>query len=878
MLLKLFLGIICFSIFPLSNSHSAPQFPSVNGDVYAIESDGTTAYIGGSFSYIGATTGPFGIVHSSTAAITSGIPIPNGIVRTVISDGSDGWYIGGNFTQVGSVNVQYLARIKSDKTVDTAFAPQPNDVVRALILSGSTLYVGGDFSHIGGIETKGVGKINSTSGIADSSFSISNDGTDYQVNTLNLNSTKLYVGGIFSNLSGSASNFVTLNTSNGVGTTPVVTVSGDVYSLDRNGNTLYLGGNFSSVNSTGRSNIAAVNATSGALSGWDPSADAAVESILFDGSSTVYAAGAFTSIGGQTRTGIAALDSGTGNATSFDYPDGFLDGSSMALSGSSLFVGGDSGLIALNSSSGALESFSPNPRGDIKALAISGSNLAVGGDFSFFGGTARNRAAAITLSTGAISDWNPNANGVVKSIKKSGDKVFLGGSFTTVGGSSRRCALVNATTGALQSFDPGLDGDVNDIEIDNGILYLVGGFNTASGQARSRAAAYNISTESLTSWNPNPDNSVNSIAIDSGVAYLQGDFLNVGGQARAGTGAVSISGTGEATSWVPETLSGSPKQMLPINGTVYVGGTLGSIGNVVRIGAGAISATTGSPTSWNPNFTYPSVIFSLAHDGTNIFLGGEFSQLQNSSVSNLASVTIADAELNVWRPNPDGIVRAVNSLNKSVIVGGDFRKVFGGYQRGIAVVSPLALINSVTSPSGTTTDGEVISAGNDEWAGVGEVTLGYQWQRCSSIGAECYSLDEETGQTRTLSVDDVGNTLKVEVTATDDISSSSITSTLTAIINPLNTKRPKISGTATVGSAIRLSNGSWNRANGLDFEYRWERCNRNLSRCSAINRANRSRYRIQRKDFGKRLRGIVTASKNNSTGTEATSKATSNIR
>jgi hypothetical protein len=91
------------------------------------------------------------------------------------------------------------------------------------------------------------------------------------------------------------------------------------------GSTVYLGGNFSGANSINgtqtRNRLAAVDATTGTATGWDPNANNTVNALAVSGS-TVYIGGDFSganSINGtQTRNRLAAVDATTGTATAWD--------------------------------------------------------------------------------------------------------------------------------------------------------------------------------------------------------------------------------------------------------------------------------------------------------------------------------------------------------------------------------------------------------------------------------------------------------------------------------------------------------------------------------------------------------------------------------
>src|SRR5206468_7203998 len=81
---------------------------------------------------------------------------------------------------------------------------------------------------------------------------------------------------------------------------------------------LYAGGQFTTIGTTGRSKIAAINAATGAVTGWNPNADETVTKILPVGG-TIYVGGTFVTIGGAPRNNLAALnpDPTTGSATAW---------------------------------------------------------------------------------------------------------------------------------------------------------------------------------------------------------------------------------------------------------------------------------------------------------------------------------------------------------------------------------------------------------------------------------------------------------------------------------------------------------------------------------------------------------------------------------
>ena len=76
-----------------------------NGTVNATAFSGNTIYIGGTFTYVGPSTGSFVAIDSSTGTRDASFPKVAGSVFAIVSDGSGGWFIGGTFTAVDRKSV-----------------------------------------------------------------------------------------------------------------------------------------------------------------------------------------------------------------------------------------------------------------------------------------------------------------------------------------------------------------------------------------------------------------------------------------------------------------------------------------------------------------------------------------------------------------------------------------------------------------------------------------------------------------------------------------------------------------------------------------------------------------------------------------------------
>jgi hypothetical protein len=95
--------------------------------------------------------------------------------------------------------------------------------------------------------------------------------------------------------------------------------------------------------------------------------------------------------------------------------------------------------------------------------------------------------------------------------------------------------------------------------------------------------------------------------------------------------------------------------------------------------------------------------------------------------------------------------------------------------------------------SGSALVGSVLTASTGSWTN-GPTRFSFQWLRCDSGGANCGAIGGATARRYTLTVDDVGSTLRVRVTARNGRGSGTAASGQTGVV-----------GTGTGGSAVPVS-------------------------------------------------------------------------
>jgi RHS repeat-associated protein len=166
-------------------------------------------------------------------------------------------------------------------------------------------------------------------------------------------------------------------------------------------------------------------------------------------------------------------------------------------------------------------------------------------------------------------------------------------------------------------------------------------------------------------------------------------------------------------------------------------------------------------------------------------------------------------------------VRVVVSASNSV---GVVESVSGA----TPVVAALALSNTVAPAiSGIAGEGQTLTAGTGSWEGTPAISYAYQWQSCDSLGESCMDVAGATGSTYVIGPSDVGDTLRVVVTAKNSAGSTSATSPDTEVVQgdaPSNTEPPVISGTAREGETLTANTGTWTGAAPLTYAYQWQRC------------------------------------------------------
>lgn len=161
-----------------------------------------------------------------------------------------------------------------------------------------------------------------------------------------------------------------------------------------------------------------------------------------------------------------------------------------------------------------------------------------------------------------------------------------------------------------------------------------------------------------------------------------------------------------------------------------------------------------------------------------------------------------------------------------------------GYRRGTSKADVMAEFGTQSVPtavaptgvaapqvSGQPTEGQSLSSTAGTWANA-PTTFAYQWQSSRDGGATWQNVTGGTGTALTLGPTLVGASLRSVVTASNAAGSATAASAPTSpvaalVLAPSNTAIPVVGGTATSGSALSASSGTWANA-PTSFTYQWQ--------------------------------------------------------
>ncbi|MEO0898288.1 MAG: T9SS type A sorting domain-containing protein [Bacteroidota bacterium] len=666
--------------------------PQADGAVYAIQILGGFAYVGGAFSRIGAYdqyslakintqtaepifipgtdggtvydmdvdqgvlytvgnySGTSGYYTGRVAEVQVGNDIPtyefpaiNGTVNAIVPDGNGGWYVGGNFFDVGDVPQRRLAHILPNYGVDPNFTPNPGGTVNTIKLVNDTLFFGGTFTTVDGISRLRLAAYD----IAGNSLLPWNPGSNGTVSSMETYGDALLIGGSFSYLD---SNFVAklglVSRLDGTALPLKSPVSGDIKTMVVSGDTLYAGGTFNGTIGFPTGRAARLTAEDSLPPLPFPEFAGTVETIIPDGSGGWFVGGSFFTVDNQPIRRLAHV-----------LPDYTVD-----------------------------PNFAPNPNSTVDELYLVNDTLFIAGNFTQIGGQTRNRFASYDLGAGVLTNFNPDVNSRIYDMTAWNDTMMIVGQFTTVGGSTReRVAMVNKQTGSVLPFAPSFNGIVYSLAWNDTMMVFGGQFTSVAGQTRNRTARIIRSTGALSPVATSVNNIVRDMEIVDGILYMGGAFTQVDGQGRNRLASIDLTNQ-SVTAWNPDA-NNQVYSIAAWNDTMMIGGNFTLLGGLPQERAAKINRFTGVTYSFAPKPN--STVNKILVDGNEILIGGSFQATRTESRSRLFALDLGTVETLPLAPTINGSVEEILMWNDTMMLAGAFTTINGTSRQRLASLDPL---------------------------------------------------------------------------------------------------------------------------------------------------------------------------------------------
>lgn len=720
---------------PVSEPRS--DFWRADGIVNAVAITNNIAYIGGDFSYLGPASGAAGLFFSDFGDVIPGFPKLVGTVRTVIPDGTGGWYVGGLFVPAANTNLQNLVHVRADNTLDAKFKPNPDATVRTLALTGGALLVGGEFFQIANNQQSSYfALLNPTTGETNGvrlRFT-------YIVSAMAIDGDTVYVGGAFNSIVTFTNNqqvsvqqqrLAAIKPATGelLAWNPTCTGGSEgVKAIAVTSTTVYVGGDFTQCGTKPRNCIAALNKTDGIAGSWNPNAQNPITTVpvvnaLAVVGNVLYAGGDFTTIGARSRARLAALSAtGFGQAdanwqadandvVTFIVPFGpdLLVGGKFTVIGGSITnnpannqpvqTGGTSrrGFAQIAQATAIVSDFGPQvsllksaaqfgvaaANATSWALAIQGNEILLAGDFISFGGVNRARLAAIDLTTGAPTAWDPGADLSVKALALGRDGLYVGGSFTNIGGQSRpRIALIKYDSGQADLWDAHLTAGqfVSAIAISTNTIYVGGQFSHLGGQDRFNLAELSATAGDATAWSPQPGGTINALLYNNGQIYVGGYFFGISGgpQQYLALLTASVDPARQLVKTFDAKPDGQVRALALTSDRLFVGGDFTTISGQARKALAAIDPATAletNPLDAGMTGQGQLQVRAVIPLGQAVYMGGQFTGAGGENRRRIASVHPLFGAASGWDPGADGPVNTIARNDSTIVIGGEFTRL-----------------------------------------------------------------------------------------------------------------------------------------------------------------------------------------------------------
>jgi uncharacterized delta-60 repeat protein len=635
--------------------------------------------------------------------------------------------VGGYFTSWNGTTVGNIVRLNADGTRDTAFTTNTGTGANSYILSvaiqsDGKILVGGEFSSWNGTAVNYIVRLNSD-GTRDTAFT-TNTGTgadDYIFSVAIQSDGKILLGGYFTSWNGTTVNRTARLNSDGTRDTAFTTNTGTgannvIYTIAiQSDGKILVGGNFSAWNGTTVGRIVRLNSDgtrdTAFTTNTGTGADSSIETIAIQSDGKILVGGYFTSWNGTAVNYIVRLNSDGTRDTAFTTNTGTGANSSIETiaiqsDGKSL-VGGFFGswngtavgrIVRLNSDGTSYETLSAFATSTTTCVAIqSDGKILVGGFFTAWNGITVGRFVRLNsdgaMDTAFTTNTGTGANSSILSVAIQSDgKILVGGAFTawngiTVGRFVRLNSDGAMDTAFTTNTGTGANSSILSVAIQSDGKILVGGsFTTWNGTTVNRIVRLNSDGTRDTAFTTNTGTGANTtietIAIQSDGKIIVGGSFTIWNGATVGfivrlnsngtrdTSFTTNTGTGANTTIVTIAIQSDGKILVGGNFTVWNGT---AVGRIVRLNADG-TRDTAFTTNTGTGASGGVVSIAIQSDGK-ILVGGNFGAWNGTTVTRIVRLNSDGTRDTAFTTNAGN---GANNTVRSVTIQSDRKILLAG--------------------------------------------------------------------------------------------------------------------------------------------------------------------------------------------------------
>jgi uncharacterized delta-60 repeat protein len=621
--------------------------------------------------------------------------------------------VAGSFTHFHFTPVGNLMRLNSDGSLDRTFAPTTgaNGSINAMAVDAlGRIWIGGSFTQVNSVPLAGIARLRAD-GSLDPTFVPGSGPVGGMINTiLPIDGGGAYVGGSFTSFSGNPRGRLARLTQTGAvdGFNPPSGgfSSGGVLTLAVDGGGgLLVGGFFTQYAGINRANLVKISSSAVLDASFNPAPNSTVQQIIARPDGGWLIAGQFSQIAGVPKARLARLDAQGALVPSFGPGSGADEGvASLEVepAGSLLAAGffntwngtRRNGVARLTDTGRLVARFAPraiaNPTA-INSLAVQpDGRIIVGGDFDSHGGVPREGITRLLRDGGRDPSFRPGRgtnDDVTKVVLQGDGRILILGRFDEVNGVPRPGLARLLRNGQLdRSFDPGGGFNVRPrtlLVTPTGLIYVGGEFSFYQGVAARgliRLLPNGERDPSFTqSTGVQPNRNVYALALQpDGRLLVGGSFETYNGTAAPFITRLLTTGVVDS-SFTPGTGPNNYVRVIQYTSTdrILVGGNFntfnGSTRNgIARLGVnGVLDPTFNSATALQGSAQVDDIVFQP--DGKVIAIGGFTASSGDFNLARLNSNGTLDTAFRTGEgvPQYDEILSGALQADGKLIIGGD---------------------------------------------------------------------------------------------------------------------------------------------------------------------------------------------------------------